>query len=68
MAERLNNHFQFLDVPRVDPKKKDIEQRKDRYEEIYYPYETREVEHQAHRCLHCGSVKAPVRSTTASAR
>ncbi|MEE3010246.1 MAG: glutamate synthase small subunit, partial [Pseudomonadota bacterium] len=51
MAERLNNHFQFLDVPRVDPKKKDIEQRKDRYEEIYYPYETREVEHQAHRCL-----------------
>ena len=26
MAERLNNHFQFLDVPRVDPKKKDIEQ------------------------------------------
>ena len=55
MAERLNNHFQFLDVPRVDPKKKDIEQRKDRYEEIYYPYETREVEHQAHRCLHCGN-------------
>ncbi|MBM7333226.1 MAG: FAD-dependent oxidoreductase [Alcanivorax sp.] len=55
MAERLNNHFQFLDVPRVDPKKKDIEERKERYEEIYYPFETREVEHQAHRCLHCGN-------------
>jgi glutamate synthase (NADPH/NADH) small chain len=55
MAERLNNHFQFLDVPRVDPTKKDIEQRKHKYEEIYYPYETREVEHQAHRCLHCGN-------------
>ncbi|ASK35268.1 FAD-dependent oxidoreductase [Alloalcanivorax mobilis] len=55
MAERLNNHFQFLDVPRVDPTKKEIEQRKHKYEEIYYPYETREVEHQAHRCLHCGN-------------
>ncbi len=55
MAERLNNHFQFLDVPRVDPRKKDIEDRKERYEEIYYPFETREVEHQAHRCLHCGN-------------
>ena len=55
MSERLNNSFQFLDVPRHDPKKKDIEQRKHKYEEIYYPYETREVEHQAHRCLHCGN-------------
>lgn len=55
MAERLNNHFQFLDVPRVDPAKKAAEQRKHRYEEIYHPYETREVEHQAHRCLHCGN-------------
>ena len=55
MAERLSNNFQFLDVPRHDPKKKDIEDRKHKYEEIYYPYETREVEHQAHRCLHCGN-------------
>ena len=55
MAERLNNNFQFLDVPRHDPKKKDIEDRKNKYEEIYYPFETREVEHQAHRCLHCGN-------------
>ena len=55
MAERLSNNFQFLDVPRHDPKKKDIDDRKHKYEEIYYPYETREVEHQAHRCLHCGN-------------
>ncbi len=55
MAERLNNNFQFLDVPRHDPKKKDIEDRKHKYEEIYYPFETREVENQAHRCLHCGN-------------
>jgi glutamate synthase (NADPH/NADH) small chain len=55
MAERLSNNFQFLDVPRHDPKKKDIDERKHKYEEIYYPFETREVEHQAHRCLHCGN-------------
>ena len=55
MAERLSNNFQFLDVPRHDPKKTDIELRKHKYEEIYYPFETREVEHQAHRCLHCGN-------------
>lgn len=55
MAERLNNAFQFLDVPRHDPKKKDIEQRRARYEEIYYPFEVREVENQAHRCIACGN-------------
>ena len=55
MAERLSNNFQFLDVPRHDPKKKDIDDRKHKYEEIYYPFETREVENQAHRCLHCGN-------------
>ena len=55
MTERLNNDFQFLDVPRHDPKKKDIEQRRQRYEEIYHPFEAREVEHQSHRCLECGN-------------
>ena len=55
MAERLNNSFQFLDVPRQDPKKKPAEARREKYEEIYYPYEVREVEHQAHRCLECGN-------------
>ena len=55
MVERLSNEFQFLDVPRKEPKKKDAELRRGRYEEIYYPFETREVEHQAHRCLACGN-------------
>ncbi len=55
MAERLNNNFQFLDVPRHDPKKKDLDERRTKYEEIYYPFEPREVENQAHRCLHCGN-------------
>ena len=55
MGERLNNSFQFLDVPRQDPKKKAPESRKEKYEEIYYPYEVREVENQAHRCLACGN-------------
>ncbi|MBZ2189304.1 FAD-dependent oxidoreductase [Alcanivorax sp. JB21] len=55
MGERLNNSFQFLDVPRQDPKKKAPEARKEKYEEIYYPYEVREVENQAHRCLACGN-------------
>ena len=55
MGERLDNNFQFLDVPRRDPKKKDIEARRTRYEEIYYPFDTREVEAQAHRCIECGN-------------
>ncbi|MDF1628818.1 MAG: FAD-dependent oxidoreductase [Alcanivoracaceae bacterium] len=55
MVERLSNDFQFLDVPRKDPKKKEAELRRGGYEEIYYPFETREVEHQAHRCLACGN-------------
>ena len=55
MAERLHNDFQFLDVPRQDPQKKDIEARKTRYEEIYDPFSTDEVQNQAHRCLACGN-------------
>jgi glutamate synthase (NADPH/NADH) small chain len=37
MAERLNNDFQFLDVPRQDPEKKDITVRKAEFVEIYKP-------------------------------
>ena len=55
MVERLDNSFQFLDVPRQDPKKKPAELRRGQYAEIYYPYETREVEQQSHRCLACGN-------------
>ena len=55
MAERLHNDFQFLDVPRQDPKKKEIESRRVKYEEIYHPFDQSEVQNQAHRCLACGN-------------
>lgn len=37
MAERLNNDFQFLDVARQDPEKKEIQVRKAEFVEIYKP-------------------------------
>lgn len=55
MAERLNNHFQFLDVPRQDPHKKEVEVRRSQYVEIYHPYEAGSAASQAHRCLECGN-------------
>lgn len=55
MSERLNNHFQFVDVGRQDPKKKTLRSRKAEFVEIYQPFQKDEVEHQAHRCLECGN-------------
>ena len=55
MAERLNNTFQFLDVGRQDPAKKDIATRKHQFVEIYQPYTQDQVSGQAHRCLECGN-------------
>ncbi|WP_339896651.1 FAD-dependent oxidoreductase [uncultured Gilvimarinus sp.] len=55
MAERLSNNFQFLDVGRQDPSKKDIQTRKHQFVEIYEPYSKDEVAGQAHRCLECGN-------------
>ncbi|HET8729726.1 MAG TPA: FAD-dependent oxidoreductase, partial [Moraxellaceae bacterium] len=55
MAERLNNDFQFLDVARQDPEKKEIEQRTTTFTEIYNPFTKDEVQGQAHRCLGCGN-------------
>ena len=55
MAERLNNTFQFLDVGRQDPAKKDIATRKHQFVEIYQPYTHDQVSGQAHRCLECGN-------------
>ncbi|AKH70496.1 glutamate synthase small subunit family protein, proteobacterial [Spongiibacter sp. IMCC21906] len=55
MAERLSNSFQFLDVGRIDPSKKDIGERRTEFVEIYEPYKEDEVKHQAHRCLSCGN-------------
>ncbi|AUM13776.1 FAD-dependent oxidoreductase [Ketobacter alkanivorans] len=55
MAERLNNHFQFLDVARGDPEKKEIGVRRSQYVEIYNPFEPEQASSQAHRCLECGN-------------
>lgn len=55
MAERLDNNFQFLDVPRIDPDKKDIATRRRQFVEIYQPFQPTQVASQAHRCLACGN-------------
>ena len=55
MSERLNNHFQFLDVGRQDPNKKAIGARTTQYVEIYEPFQKEQVEDQSHRCLECGN-------------
>jgi glutamate synthase (NADPH/NADH) small chain len=55
MADRLNNDFQFLDVERQEPEKKDIETRTTAFVEIYQPFEKVEVANQSHRCLDCGN-------------
>lgn len=55
MTARLNNNFQFIEVNRQDPSKKDIETRKNEFVEIYQPFTETEVQGQAHRCLECGN-------------
>jgi glutamate synthase (NADPH/NADH) small chain len=55
MAERLHNNFQFLDVPRNDPEKKEIGVRRSQYVEIYDPFQPPQAASQAHRCLACGN-------------
>ena len=64
MSTQKNNDFQFLDVGRVDPAKKDLDQRKDEFTEIYHPFSNKDAGSQAHRCLACGnpycSWKCPV--------
>ncbi|AXY42843.1 FAD-dependent oxidoreductase [Halomonas sp. JS92-SW72] len=55
MANRLSNDFQFIDVGRQDPQKKDARTRSREFAEIYEPYKPQEAASQAHRCLHCGN-------------
>lgn len=55
MGERLNNNFQFLDVGRQDPDKKDMQTRTQNFVEIYQPYTETQVAEQSHRCLECGN-------------
>ncbi|MDX1342637.1 MAG: FAD-dependent oxidoreductase [Reinekea sp.] len=55
MTQRLNNDFQFLDVGRREPAKKDLNARKTEFIEIYEPMGQRQAAEQSHRCLECGN-------------
>ena len=49
------NVYQFIDVQRVDPRKKPISARKQSFVEIYEPFSETQVNSQADRCLDCGN-------------
>ena len=49
------NVYQFIDVKRIDPPKKPIEQRKIDFVEIYNPLGAEQSAGQADRCLDCGN-------------
>ena len=51
----IKNDFQFLEVSRYDPNKKNIEERKINFVEIYGDYNQSEASNQSHRCLDCGN-------------
>ena len=51
MSTRLANPFQFLDVDRKDPGKKNMETRTEAFVEIYDPYTQVQAAEQSHRCL-----------------
>jgi glutamate synthase (NADPH/NADH) small chain len=55
MTQRLNNDFQFLDVGRRDPAKKNLQTRQEEFVEIYQPMGQRQAAEQSHRCLECGN-------------
>ena len=45
--KRINNNFQFLDVPRREPEKKDIVTRSTEFVEIYTPFDSQEQQKKA---------------------
>jgi glutamate synthase (NADPH/NADH) small chain len=49
------NVYQFMDVKRIDPAKKSIEERKINFVEIYQPLGSEQSVGQADRCLDCGN-------------
>ncbi|MDQ2076506.1 FAD-dependent oxidoreductase [Marinimicrobium sp. ABcell2] len=55
MAGRSSNNFQFIDVGRQDPAKKDMDTRRHQFVEIYEPFSQEEVASQSDRCLSCGN-------------
>ncbi len=51
----MGNTFQFLQVKRIDPKKKPVEVRIKEYREIYGEFDAETAAQQADRCLECGN-------------
>ncbi len=51
----MGNHFQFIEVPRKDPEKKDAVVRIQEFKEIYGSFDARSAAAQADRCLGCGN-------------
>ncbi len=50
-----NKEFQFLDVERIDPPKRDMQRRRNEFVEIYDPFSQSAAESQSQRCLSCGN-------------
>ena len=50
-----NNEFQFLDVERADPPKRDMQRRRNEFVEIYDPFTQDSASSQSQRCLSCGN-------------
>jgi len=51
----MSNVFQFLDVQRNDPVKKEAKDRVKEFAEIYHDFDLQEAAQQADRCLECGN-------------
>ncbi|MBJ7265330.1 FAD-dependent oxidoreductase [Idiomarina abyssalis] len=49
------NIYQFLDVQRIDPPKRSVEERRIEFKEIYDPMPGVQLKGQADRCLDCGN-------------
>ena len=50
-----DKYLQFLDIPRRDPDKLDVEARTRHFREIYSQYDAESAAQQAGRCLSCGN-------------
>lgn len=50
-----NKDFQFVEVARIDPDKKDLHIRRTEYVEIYELFEPQQAAEQSDRCLDCGN-------------
>ena len=49
------NIYQFLDVQRIDPPKRPVEERRIEFKEVYDPMPDVQLKGQADRCLDCGN-------------